>query len=194
MSKNIGFSYLYRDASNYKQWGKVIFTNNQGVPLDLLEEDLRASLEKREFFLAGKVDVPEVFFDSKREDDHPWHEFAGLVETDLKPTDKRDILEFIADLESHTESPNSNILEGFKCPECGNTGLFHITGTQMFSVTDDGAEGFGDIEWGEESSCSCSNCYFSGQVRHFTEVQHSTEKDAEENWTKVSDNCVRHVS
>ena len=62
-----------------------------------------------EFFIARQVNIEESFFDVLDEDDdHPWHEF-NLVETTSDPAfdpenwkehnHKRDITEFIADLE-----------------------------------------------------------------------------------------------
>lgn len=91
-AKNTSFSYLYRDAGNYKQHGEVVF---RGTFTPAQEKALKAALEDGEFFNAKAVGVPEVFFDNCGEDDHGWHEFGGLSGTDSKPTDKRKFTEFL---------------------------------------------------------------------------------------------------
>jgi hypothetical protein len=105
----VSFKYLYRDASNYKQHRETIFTNNTSIPIEEIEKQIRSHLRDGEFFIAQQVNMEECFFDVlDKEDDHPWHEF-NLVETTCDPAfdpgnsnwhnHKRDITEFIADLE-----------------------------------------------------------------------------------------------
>lgn len=105
---NILFRYMYRDASNYKQHGDAIFTNQTLLlPADI-EKQIRACLKDGEFFIARQVNIEERFFDALREDDHPWHTFERIEVTTLAPFDpdhwfqkqhRRDIVEFLADLE-----------------------------------------------------------------------------------------------
>lgn len=105
---NILFRYLYRDASNYKQHGEAVFTNNTFLPPDEIEKQIRACLKDGEFFIARQVHLEERFFDALREDDHSWHSFERIEVTTQFPFDpdnwaekqhRRDINEFIADLE-----------------------------------------------------------------------------------------------
>ncbi len=42
---------------------------------------------------------------------------------------------------------NTNCLEGIQCPQCGNADRFRIVATSLFTVTDDGTEDHGDVEW-----------------------------------------------
>jgi hypothetical protein len=63
--------------------------------------------------------------------------------------------------------PNTNCLEGIRCPQCENDSLFHITCTTLAAVTDDGAETFGDMEWDEYSPISCPECRHRGSVSEF---------------------------
>lgn len=91
---NTEFNYLYRDASNYKKWGSVIFS---GAPDDLeaFETEFRAFLDDGDFFIASQVDVPEVFLYAAggfalNEDDHCFHEFDSFELTDKEPTDEQD--------------------------------------------------------------------------------------------------------
>lgn len=106
---SVSFKYLYRDASNYKLHGEAVFTNHTFIPIDEIEKQIRSSLKDGEFFIARQVNIEERFFDILHDDDdHPWHEF-NLVEITTEPTFdpenwnlrklKRDITEFIADLE-----------------------------------------------------------------------------------------------
>jgi hypothetical protein len=101
---NICFAYMYRDASNYKQHGEVIFSNEQGLSLEDVEKQIRACLKDREYFIARQINVEERFFDILYDDDHPWHEFVSVTGTDDPAFDpnherKRDITEFLAELE-----------------------------------------------------------------------------------------------
>ena len=106
---NVSFKYLYRDASNYKLHGEVVFTNFTYMPIGEIEKQIRSCLKDGEFFIARQVNIEERFFDVLHEDDdHPWHEF-NLVEMTTEPAfdpenwnqhkHKRDITEFIAELE-----------------------------------------------------------------------------------------------
>lgn len=91
-ARNTLFSYMYRDASNYKQHGEVVF---RGTFTPAQEKALKAALEDGEFFNAKVVKVPEVFFETCGEDDHGWHEFVSLSRTNKKPTDGRKFVEFL---------------------------------------------------------------------------------------------------
>jgi hypothetical protein len=105
---NVSFQYMYRDASNHKQYGEAVFTNQTFMPMEEIEKHILASLQDGEFFIARQVHIEERFFDALYEDDHPWHEHK-CVETTTSPVfdpenwnehhHKRDIAEFIADLE-----------------------------------------------------------------------------------------------
>lgn len=108
LATNILFRYMYRDASNYKQHGEAIFTNQTLLlPADI-DKQIRAFLKDGEFFIARQINIEERFFDALREDDHPWHTFERIEVTTLAPFDpdhwfqkqhRRDIVEFLTDLE-----------------------------------------------------------------------------------------------
>lgn len=80
--------YLYRDASNYKNYGSVIIENNGGMTV----EAFRAALKKRfaDFQYWGDVIQfqPEVlgwsplYFDEWIEDDLMLHEISDITETE----------------------------------------------------------------------------------------------------------------
>ena len=105
--RNILFEYLYRDASNWKQHGQAVFTNTGGIPLADIEARIRASIEDSEWFIAEMVDLETCFLcDHDTEDDHPWHEFEKVSESDLPPWDPafcgpcRDIAQLVQTLEN----------------------------------------------------------------------------------------------
>ncbi|MCP1674560.1 hypothetical protein J2T57_001662 [Natronocella acetinitrilica] len=122
------FSYLYRDASNYKNAGEVLLRAQGDADVEAIEERLRKTLDDGEYFIASQVGVPEVFLWSAEadydpddeetfpddlgpgkyvvsDDDHSWHEFSCLEAIDaeaVSPDDRkaaREIGEFLAAFE-----------------------------------------------------------------------------------------------
>ena len=97
---NSRFGYIYRDASNWKKYGEVVFA---GAPDEGLVQRLVATLDSGELFIAEQVRVPDLFFDDwpDEQEDHCWHEFHGLKATDQAPTDEfsRSIEEFVTECE-----------------------------------------------------------------------------------------------
>ena len=77
------FEYLYRDASNYKAWGKILLS---GATTDNEITTLRGCLESGEYFVAEQVGIPAVYEElwklsgGPTEDDHALHEFVGMWE------------------------------------------------------------------------------------------------------------------
>ena len=77
------FEYLYRDASNYKAWGKILLS---GVPSQDDIAALRARLDSDTYFVAEQVGVPSVYKElwnlsgGRTSDDHALHEFLTLRE------------------------------------------------------------------------------------------------------------------
>ena len=62
---------------------------------------------------------------------------------------------------------NTNCLEGIACPKCGNDTRIYIEARTLAVVTDNGAETFGDMEWGGESYAECPECRHHGTVEEF---------------------------
>jgi hypothetical protein len=62
---------------------------------------------------------------------------------------------------------NTNCLDGMKCPKCGSEGPFKIAGTALFTVSDEGTEEYGDVEWDNNSYCHCPECDLDGIVYSF---------------------------
>ena len=102
--ENVKMIYLYRDASNYKAWGEIIFRNPDKLNLIEIEERLRSSFDCHEFFVASQVSIPEVFLflhDRFTEDDHFFHEFHAVEFTTEQHTDScgRSIKTFVEQVE-----------------------------------------------------------------------------------------------
>ena len=82
----IKFSYLYRDAANHKKSHTVVLDNPDGLTLPEVTNQITPLLSDDEFFIADQIGIPEIFLwetgKSDATDDHCWHEFSGLSETD----------------------------------------------------------------------------------------------------------------
>lgn len=85
------FEYSYRDASNYKSFGRLLLT---GITSDLDVQRLRNHLESSEFFIAEQMGIPALYGElwklsrGPTEDDHVWHTFD-----ELRPVGKEEIIE-----------------------------------------------------------------------------------------------------
>lgn len=92
---NTKFHYCYRDASNYKQFGEVVFG---GANTLQEQQGLESAFDEGRYFVAHQIGIPEVFFDygeDSVQDDHSWHEYMELEPTDAEPTDPRTFSEFV---------------------------------------------------------------------------------------------------
>jgi hypothetical protein len=75
---NIKFNYLYRDGSNYKSWGEVVFANPENLTLDEIDRRLVDAFLPDKLFIASQISIPEkfLFLDGKfSKYDHCYHEF-----------------------------------------------------------------------------------------------------------------------
>lgn len=100
---NIRFEYLYRDAGNFKIWGRIVFLNPNGVPADVVASMADQVLIDHTYFVAAKAAVPDLHFAEHIGDlDHDWHEVHAFRHTDEPPNDTRgrNIEEFVESLRS----------------------------------------------------------------------------------------------
>ncbi len=105
---NIKFRYLYRDGSNYKKWGTVVFSNPEELSIELIRKKLGESVSGDGLFIADQVRIAEVFLTDEyplNGDDHCFHEFAGVEETSDAPSDThgRSIGEFVSEVEKEAD-------------------------------------------------------------------------------------------
>lgn len=78
---NIKLNYLYRDFSNYKQYGSIVFENSKDITLEELTAIIESKLIDGEYFSADEWKIPNFFFETKIDDDHSWHEFQNVEYT-----------------------------------------------------------------------------------------------------------------
>jgi len=100
---NVRLNYLYRDGSNYKKWGEIVFFDADGLSIESATNSLRALFLPDGLFIAHQVRVPEVFLaaeDQLTSDDHCFHEFESAEATSDAPNDPcgRTIREFMAEV------------------------------------------------------------------------------------------------
>lgn len=97
----MSFDYLYRDASNYKDTGCVVFLGD-GMSIREARRRLTVAFDSGLCFVADQIDIPEVFLwnlYSIADDDHCWHECEGLERTTAQATDPRTLTEFVEAVE-----------------------------------------------------------------------------------------------
>jgi hypothetical protein len=102
---SIQFSYLYRDAGNFKNFGTVVFANANESSLEKLNAMIKQKLIDEMYFDAFNAGTPSLFFEDYDEElDHDWHEFECISEVEMLPNDAygRDILGFISTLAKKT--------------------------------------------------------------------------------------------
>lgn len=122
---------MYRDGSNYKSAGWVVFDHPnsaheamlnpklpyQGLSLAEIEQRLQARFEEGKYFVTGQLGIPSVaFYDNGRartDDDHAWHEFVELEAYpywDDYAQDERTLEQFLQEVEA-VEQWNENLPE-----------------------------------------------------------------------------------
>lgn len=99
---NLKLNYRYRDASNYKQFGSVIFSNPYYLTPRIAEKALVEKLISSEFFIPQKWGLQKLHHHPyDPEVDHEYHEFESFEWTEEKVTDDRSIDEFLNKIEVH---------------------------------------------------------------------------------------------
>ncbi|MGB2867060.1 MAG: hypothetical protein WBD36_01295 [Bacteroidota bacterium] len=96
--------YLYRDAGNYKARGEVVFSNPDEITVQEATDRIRKACDSGCLFIADQVSLPEVFLFGKGDvtvDDHCFHEFDSLKQTEEPSTDikARSLKLFVEQLE-----------------------------------------------------------------------------------------------
>jgi hypothetical protein len=100
---NVKFNYLYRDASNFKKFASVVFSNPSGMNPLAVSKSLEDAFWVDGLFIADQIRVPEVFLFTKCDisiDDHCFHQFQSIELTLQVPTDThgRSIGDFVAEV------------------------------------------------------------------------------------------------
>jgi hypothetical protein len=65
--------------------------------------------------------------------------------------------------------PNTNCLEGIRCPKCGHEDSFKVEVTVLVLVEDEGVtDDLSGSEWDEDHYCECWECAYSATIKDFT--------------------------
>jgi len=80
----IRFNYLYRDYSNYKNYGSIILENPNYLAMAEIDRMIREKLIDGEFFNANKAGLLSLFFETSNCDNHELHEFVNVELTNEK--------------------------------------------------------------------------------------------------------------
>lgn len=93
---HIRFSFLYRDAANYKTFSDLIFANPDAIPMDTVRAIVCSGCNVDLCFDPVTWGIPNIRtqpYDSEL--DHSWYEFESVEETGEEPTDGRTVREFL---------------------------------------------------------------------------------------------------
>jgi hypothetical protein len=106
---NIKFSYLYRDGSNYKKFGYLVFANPDDVNLQELEDLIKSKLIYDTRFYADKWNLPELFTEYiDFRVDPTWHEFESVEYTEAPPASVANLKDFIRLIALDNEQPRAH--------------------------------------------------------------------------------------
>jgi hypothetical protein len=105
--KNVMLEYLYRDGANYKNWGNIILSNDEGLQLDAVSKLLQGAFLPDGLFIAAQIRLPELFLTEEypiSPDDHCFHEFYSVRATSELITDQhnRSLQEFLLEVLSES--------------------------------------------------------------------------------------------
>ena len=93
---NIKFSYLYRDDANYKNYGFVVFKNDQSLDIEQLQKLIQCKLIDGTWFYADKWNLPDLFPDTfDHRIDPTWHEFESIQYTNEAANTTNNLVEQI---------------------------------------------------------------------------------------------------
>lgn len=93
---NIKFSFLYRDAANYKTWGEVVFANPQNLTKEEVQQSIMNSCNPDGCFDPGPWGLPNIrTLPYDPELDHDFYEFESVEETGESPTVARSLAAFL---------------------------------------------------------------------------------------------------
>lgn len=86
---NTRFTYMYRDAGNYKYFRTVVLTGS------LDADDLQEYLHEHHYFVPSAVGLDDLQPDPLTLDDHIWHEVFETRETEESPSIKTNSLDLV---------------------------------------------------------------------------------------------------
>lgn len=105
---NVLLRYLYRDAGNYRNDAKVVFSNPDRISVEFAVTALRKAFMADGLFIAHQIRIPNAFLFAERcatSDDHCFHEFENLEKTAELPDDShgRSITAFVREAQTQSK-------------------------------------------------------------------------------------------
>jgi len=97
---NIQLSYLYRDSSNYKKFGAVVFANPSNIELSIVEKHIESLIDGCWFYV-HEWQLPDLRFADINDNDPTWHEFESLEYTEQPANSVIMLAEFITAIEKY---------------------------------------------------------------------------------------------
>lgn len=99
MSKQVEVAYLYRDAGNYKLYGRAVLHCEGQRPIGELRQLLEGVLIDGAYFLPGALGISKpIFGETIAELDHDWLEFEDIRYTEEPATVSLDFPTFLSRL------------------------------------------------------------------------------------------------
>jgi len=99
---NIKFSFLYRDAANYKTFGEVVFANPENLPLASIRQTIVDACNADQNFEPVRWGIPNIRTKPYDPDlDHDWFEFENVEETEEGSTISMDVTEWLGWVKSN---------------------------------------------------------------------------------------------
>lgn len=96
LENNLKFEYLYRDAGNYKQYGKMVFENPDNISPENATSLILKHLIDGQFFYPDKIKVPRVeAYEFDPELDIDWYEFEKFSITNEIKTESISAKKFL---------------------------------------------------------------------------------------------------
>lgn len=93
---NLKFTFLYRDAANYKTFGEVVFANPEDIEPEVFQKLLVQACNHDACFDPRPWGLPNIRTQPyEPELDHNWYEFASVEETKEPPTEARSLTMFL---------------------------------------------------------------------------------------------------
>lgn len=92
---NLQFEYLFRDESNFKTFGQLVFSNPKNLSSETASNLLKKKLIDEEYFYPSKAGVSE-FAKCPFEFDTNWYEFVGFANTEIDATQDISVNDFIS--------------------------------------------------------------------------------------------------
>lgn len=113
------------------------------------------------------------------------HTAQVASEKKTKSKAKEQISEYTDSVKNWDKISDSNKSLSMRCPSCGYTEKFYIVATSEFSVTAEGVEPIGELNYEDSTVCRCPSCDHTGPVSCFRYRSYDVEIELQQRYTKT---------